>query len=62
MRTSDVDGRKMAKAAAIGAVLGIPLPFIGPVLGAAAGAGYVYWKARRQGGTIAPKRRPADSA
>jgi hypothetical protein len=39
--------KKMTKAALIGAVVGIPLPFIGPVLGAAAGAGYAYMKSRK---------------
>ncbi|MBN8840285.1 MAG: hypothetical protein J0I25_08785 [Sphingomonadales bacterium] len=35
-------GRKMAKYGAIGAVLAIPLPFVGPVLGAVVGAGVAY--------------------
>jgi len=39
--------KKMTKGALWGAVLGIPLPFIGPVIGAAAGAGYVYMKSRK---------------
>ena len=34
-------GRKMAKYGAIGAVLAIPLPFVGPVLGAVV-AGVAY--------------------
>ncbi len=42
-------GRKMAKAAAIGAVIGIPVPFVGPVFGALAGAGYAYFKSKKQG-------------
>ena len=37
-------GKKMAKYGAIGAVLAIPLPFVGPPLGAIAGATYAYWK------------------
>jgi hypothetical protein len=37
-------GKKMAKYAAVGAVIGIPMPFIGPIIGAAAGAGYAYYK------------------
>jgi predicted PurR-regulated permease PerM len=46
--TSDkVLGRKMAKAAAIGAVIAIPVPFVGPIIGAAAGAGYAYLKAKK---------------
>ncbi|MBN8849157.1 MULTISPECIES: small multi-drug export protein [unclassified Sphingomonas] len=35
-------GKKMAKYGAIGAVLAIPLPFVGPVLGAIVGAGVAY--------------------
>ena len=35
-------GRKMAKYGAIGAVQAIPLPFVGPVLGAVVGAGVAY--------------------
>jgi hypothetical protein len=38
----------MAKAAAIGAVIAIPIPFVGPILGAAAGAGYAYYKAQKR--------------
>ncbi|WP_201752757.1 hypothetical protein [Sphingomonas changnyeongensis] len=41
-------GRKMAVAAAIGAVIAIPVPFVGPLFGAAAGAGYAWWKGRRR--------------
>lgn len=37
-------GKKMAKYGAIGAVVAIPIPFIGPVLGALAGAGFAYAK------------------
>ena len=35
-------GKKMAKYGAVGAVLAIPLPFVGPVLGALVGAGVAY--------------------
>ena len=35
-------GKKMAKYGAIGAVLAIPLPFVGPVIGAVVGAGVAY--------------------
>ena len=42
-------GKRMAKWGAIGAVVGIPMPFIGPVVGAAAGAGYAYYKAKKKG-------------
>lgn len=41
-------GKNMAKAAAIGAVIAIPVPFVGPILGAAAGAGYAYYKAQKR--------------
>ena len=35
-------GKKMAKYGAIGAVIAIPVPFVGPVLGALVGAGVAY--------------------
>lgn len=35
-------GSKMAKYGAIGAVIAIPVPFIGPVFGALAGAAIAY--------------------
>ncbi|MGW8134918.1 hypothetical protein [Sphingomonas zeae] len=41
-------GKSMAKWGALGAVVAIPVPFIGPVLGAAAGAGYAYFKAKKK--------------
>ncbi len=37
-------GKKMAKYGAVGAVIAIPVPFIGPVLGAIVGAGVAYAK------------------
>ena len=37
-------GKKMAKYGAIGAVVAIPVPFVGPVLGAIVGAGIAYAK------------------
>jgi hypothetical protein len=40
-------GKSMAKWAALGAVVAIPVPFVGPIFGAAAGAGYAYWKRNR---------------
>ena len=40
-------GRSMAKWGAIGAVVAIPLPFVGPIIGAAAGAGYAYYKNKK---------------
>ncbi len=41
-------GKKMAVWAAVGAVIAIPVPFIGPVIGAAAGAGLAYLKAKKK--------------
>jgi hypothetical protein len=41
-------GKSMAKAAAIGAVVAIPIPFVGPIIGAAAGAGYAYYKNKKR--------------
>ena len=35
-------GKKMAKYGAVGAVLAIPIPFVGPVFGAIAGAAIAY--------------------
>ncbi|MET0268907.1 MAG: hypothetical protein ABW173_00645 [Sphingomonas sp.] len=40
-------GGSMAKHAAIGAVIAIPVPFVGPIIGAAAGAGYAWYKAKK---------------
>ena len=37
-------GKRMAKYGAVGAVIAIPVPFVGPVLGAIAGAAYAYTK------------------
>ena len=41
-------GKDMAKAAAIGAVIAIPVPSVGPIIGAAAGAAYAWSKAKKQ--------------
>ena len=41
-------GKSMAKWAALGAIVAIPVPFVGPVIGAAAGAGYAYYKAKKK--------------
>ena len=41
-------GKSMAKWAALGAVIAIPVPFVGPIIGAAAGAGYAYFKRKKQ--------------
>ena len=35
-------GKRMAKYGAVGAVLAIPVPFVGPVFGALVGAAYAY--------------------
>ena len=40
-------GKSMAKSEAIGAVIAIPISFIGPVIGAAAGAGYAWYRANK---------------
>ena len=37
-------GSRMAKYSAIGAVIAIPVPVIGPIFGALAGAAYAYSK------------------
>ena len=41
-------GKSMAKWAALGAVVAIPVPFVGPVFGAIAGAGYAYYKGSKR--------------
>ena len=41
-------GKSMAKWAALGAVVAIPVPFVGPIIGAAAGAGYAYVKGKKK--------------
>ncbi len=40
-------GKSMAKWAALGAVVALPVPFVGPIFGAAAGAGYAWFKAKK---------------
>lgn len=42
-------GKSMAKWGTLGAVVAIPLPFVGPVIGAVAGAGYAYMKNKKKG-------------
>ena len=49
MNNSKPLGKDMAKYAAIGAVIAIPVPFVGPIIGAAAGAGLAYIKAKKRG-------------
>lgn len=44
-------GKSMAKWAALGAVVAIPLPFTMP-LGAIAGATYAYWKGKKKTPTV----------
>lgn len=39
-------GKSMAKWSALGAVVAIPVPIVGPVFGAIAGAAYGYMKKR----------------
>lgn len=41
-------GKSMARWSAAGAVVAIPLPIIGPILGALAGAGYAYYKGTKR--------------
>ena len=41
--------KSIAGFAAAGAVIAIPIPIIGPVLGAAAGAGYGWYRAKKKG-------------
>ena len=40
-------GKSMAKWGALGAVVAIPIPFVGPLIGAAAGAGYAWYKSKK---------------
>ena len=42
-------GKSMAKWGALGAVVAVPVPFVGPILGAAAGAAFAYGKSKRKG-------------
>ncbi len=41
-------GKSMAKWGALGAVVALPVPFVGPLIGAAAGAGYAWYKAKKR--------------
>lgn len=38
----------MAKWGALGAVVAIPVPLVGPIFGAAVGAGYAWLKAKKK--------------
>ena len=40
--------KSMAKWSALGAVVAIPVPVIGPIFGALAGAGYAYYKGKKK--------------
>jgi hypothetical protein len=42
-------GMSMAKWGALGALVAIPVPFVGPIIGAAVGAGYAYYKGKKTG-------------
>ncbi|TPG40403.1 hypothetical protein EAH79_10770 [Sphingomonas koreensis] len=44
IKTTPGLGKSMAKWGALGAVVAIPVPFVGPVIGAIAGAAYAYAK------------------
>ncbi|MBC7985571.1 MAG: hypothetical protein H7X93_02720 [Sphingomonadaceae bacterium] len=41
--------KRTAIAAGIGALIAIPVPFVGPILGAIVGAGYGFFTAARRG-------------
>ena len=41
-------GKKMAIWAAVGAVIALPVPFVGPIFGAAAGAGLAYLRSKKK--------------
>jgi uncharacterized membrane protein len=43
----DPVARRTAIAAAVGAVIAIPVPFVGPLFGAVVGAGHGYISAKR---------------
>ncbi|KQT34776.1 hypothetical protein ASG29_01020 [Sphingomonas sp. Leaf412] len=42
-------GKSMAKWSALGAVVAIPVPIVGPIFGAIAGAAYAYHKGTKNG-------------
>lgn len=44
VKTTPGLGKKMAKYAGVGAVIAIPIPFVGPIFGAVAGAAIAYAK------------------
>ena len=41
-------GKSMAKWSALGAVVAIPAPVVGPIFGALVGAGYAYYKGKKK--------------
>jgi formyltetrahydrofolate synthetase len=48
VKTTPGLGKSMAKWGALGAVAAIPVPFVGPIFGALAGAGYAYYKGTKK--------------
>lgn len=46
------DRKSMAKYAIIGAIIAIPVPVVGPIIGAAAGAGLAYYKNKQRGDAL----------
>ncbi|WP_019515634.1 hypothetical protein [Sphingomonas sp. Mn802worker] len=44
VKTTPGLGKKMAKYGAVGAIVAIPIPFVGPIFGALAGAAVAYAK------------------
>ena len=48
IKTTPGLGKSMAKWSALGAVVAIPIPVVGPIFGALAGATYAYVKGRNR--------------
>ena len=48
IRNNPALGKSMAKWAALGAVVAIPLPFVGPIIGATVGAGIGYVRGKKK--------------
>ena len=44
IKTTPGLGKRMAKYSAVGAIVAIPIPVVGPIFGAIAGAAYAYSK------------------
>lgn len=49
--------KRMTKYAVVGAIVAIPVPFVGPIIGAAAGAGYAWYKTRKEQDALRPGTR-----